>query len=551
MTKSGKYWWLNEESQAMLSRGYIAEGETVEGRIKKICKSTAGYLNRPDLAERFEEIFARGWASLSSPIWANAGESRGLPISCFTSYMDDSMDHIYKTIHEMAMMTQQGGGVAVDMSHVRAKGAPVTGGGTASGIQSFAEPLDATIRNVSQAGVRRGGAAVYCDVRHPDVMDVINFKKKGNIVQTLNTGVVIDDAWMYEMIGGDYDKQVLWGQILQSRKEKGIPYIFFKDTANNNAPQWYKDMSKVINCSNLCSEIMLSTGPDESLVCCLLSMNLFTFDEWKDTDAVQLMIYFLDGIMEEFITKTKGKKGFDRARKFAIEQRALGLGAMGFHSYLQSKGFAYESLDAVYMNEIMFKHIRTEADIATRRLAVEYGEPSLLKGYGVRNATVMAGAPTTSSASILGQVSPWTESYKSNVYTVDLAKGSFVRINKTLQKVLASKGKNTQDIWDSIIFSAGSVQHLDFLTDEEKLVFKTTREIDPKVVIRLAAQRQKYIDQGQSTNLLIDNDMSPSEISNLHIMAWKRGLKSLYYQRGVSKAKEDMAKVIECVSCSA
>lgn len=551
MTKSGMYWWLNEESQKMLDRGYLKPGQTVEQKVKSICESTAGYLKRPDLASKFEEVFARGWASLSSPIWANAGEERGLPISCFTSYMADDMSHIYQTIHEMAMMTQQGGGVAVDMSAIRPKGTPVRGGGTASGIQSFAEPLDATIKNVSQAGVRRGGGAVYCDIRHPDVVDVINFKKKGNVIQTLNTGIKVDDLWMQEMIAGDLEKRTLWGQILQSRKEKGIPYLFFTDTVNNNAPIWYKEKGKVINSSNLCNEICLSTGEDESLVCCLLSMNLFTYEEWKDTDAVELMIYFLDGIMEEFILKTNGRPGFERANKFAREQRALGLGVMGFHSYLQANNISMESLDAVYKNEEIFKLIRRKADVATRQLAQEYGEPELLKGYGVRNATVMALAPTTSSSSILGQVSPQCEPYKSNVYTVDLAKGTFTRVNKTLQKLLASKGKNTDEVWNSIIFRAGSVQHLGFLSEEEKLVFKTFGEISPEVIIRLAAQRQKHIDQGQSVNLMIGNDFSVSQINKWHILAWKSGLKGLYYQRGVSQAKEDMAKMMECVSCSA
>lgn len=306
-----------------------------------------------------------------------------------------------------------------------------------------------------------------------------------------------------------------------------------------------------IHHSNLCNEIYLPTNPEESLVCCLLSMNLYLYDEWKDTNSVELMVYFLDAVMTDFIEKSEGINGMERAVRFAKNHRAIGLGALGFHSLLQNKNISFESLEASYLNHEIFKNLKNKAYKASEELAKEYGEPEVLKGYGRRNTTLLAIAPTTSSASILGQVSPSVEPYKSNYYTVNLAKGSFERMNKPLSKLLKSKGKDTKEVWDSIVFNQGSVQHLDFLSDHEKDVFKTFSEINPEIIIRLASQRQKYIDQGQSVNLMIPNEVSPKELNRLHILAWESDLKGLYYQRGTSVTKEQMAKLMECNSCSA
>lgn len=544
-------WWLNSESKAMLERGYLLPGQTVEEKLKLICKYASDILKRPDLEDKFYEIFSKGWASLSSPIWANFGEGRGLPISCFTSLVEDNVGHIFETLHEVALMTQKGGGTACDFSNVRPKGSPVTGGGTASGVISFIEPFDSTIKNVSQAGVRRGGFAAYLDINHPEIKDFLRIKDKDSSMQSINTAVKVDDAFMEGMISGDKYKREVWAEVLKSRREKGIPYIYFTDNVNKGAPKVYKDKGKVINSSNLCSEIHLSTSGDESLVCCLSSMNLYLYDEWKDTDAVQVMIYFLDAVMEDFITKTKNMDGFKRAHKFAKSQRALGLGVLGFHSLLQKRGVSFESLDAVYLNSEIFKFLEKETEKASRTLAEEYGEPELMEGTGLRNSTLRALAPTTSSASILGQVSPSIEPYKSNYYTVNLAKGSFTRKNKSLQKLLSSKGKDTKEVWDSIMFNQGSVQHLECLTEDEKDVFKTFAEISPEVLIRLASQRQSFIDQGQSLNLMIPHTVSVKQVNQWYIDAWRQGVKALYYQRGSSVTKEALAKMMECSSCSA
>src|SRR5690606_27105483 len=381
--KGTPYWWLNSESHAMLERGYLLKGQTVEEKLKLICKYASDILNRPDLNDKFYEVFSKGWASLSSPIWANFGEGRGLPISCFTSYADDNVSHIFDTLHEVAMMTQKGGGTACDFSSIRPKGSPVSGGGTASGVISFIEPFDTTIKNVSQAGVRRGGFAAYLDINHPEIKEFLRIKDKDSSMQSINTAVNVDDKFMEDMIAGDKNKREIWAEVLKSRREKGIPYITFIDNVNKQAPKVYKDNNLKINSLNLCNEICLSTSVDESLVCCLSSMNLYLYDEWKDTDAVQTMIYFLDAVMEDFIRKSENMKGFERANKFAKSQRPVGLGVLGFHSLLQHRGISFDSLEAAYLNDEIFKYLQLKTIEASKKLAKEYGEPELMKGTGL------------------------------------------------------------------------------------------------------------------------------------------------------------------------
>lgn len=546
-----KYWWYNKESKDMLSRGYLLEGQTVQEKLNLICGHAADILNRPDLKDEFLNVFERGWASLSSPIWANFGQGRGLPISCFSSYIGDSLSSIYGGLKEVAIMTQQGGGTAGYFGKLREKGSPVKGGATSSGAVSFIQLYDQTVEVVMQNSVRRGAFAAYMDVDHPEIKEFLKVKDKGNSMQTINTAVNVSDEFMERMIGGDKHSRDVWALILKSRREKGIPYIHFVDNVNKNKPQVYKDKGLYIHQSNLCAEIELSTSDLESLVCCLLSMNLAVYDEWKDTNAVKLMVYFLDAVMQDFINKARNIDGMDRAVRFAENQRALGLGVLGYHSYLQKNMIPFESFAAQQINAQIFKSIREEAEEATRELALEYGEPELLKGYGKRNATLMAMAPTTSSSSILGQVSPSIEPFKSNYYVVGLAKGSFARKNHDLEKLLKEKGKDNKETWDSILTHKGSVQHLDFLSEHEKNVFKTFEEISPLTIIQQASTRQKYIDQGQSLNLVIPAEMPVKKVNEWMIEAWKLGIKALYYQRGSSVAKDKVLKMMECSSCSA
>jgi ribonucleoside-diphosphate reductase alpha chain len=404
---------------------------------------------------------------------------------------------------------------------------------------------------VSQGNVRRGSFAAYLPVDHPDIGEFLKIKSEGNTIQDLSFGVCIDDNWMQSMKDGDKEKRKIWGDIIKKKFESGYPYIFYTDNANNQAPQVYKDKGMKIHHTNLCTEIMLPNSEDESFVCNLASMNAETYNEWKDTDAVETMIYFLDAVMTEFIIKTKNMKYMEAPRKFAMNHRALGLGLLGWHSLLQSKMISFESMEAKFLNVEIWKHIKAEAEKATKKLATEYGEPPLLEGYGVRNSTLLAIAPTTSSSFILGQVSPSTEPLRDNYFVKDLAKIRSSYKNPYLKEVLKKYGKDDDETWKNILTKAGSVQHLDFLSQAEKNVFKTFGEISQKEIIIQAAQRQKYIDQGQSLNILIPPNTKPKEVSELMIFAWEQGIKSLYYQRNANPAQELARSILTCASCEA
>ena len=413
------------------------------------------------------------------------------------------------------------------------------------------EMFDKAMQVVSQGSVRRGSFAAYLPIDHPDIEEFLKIKSTGNSIQDLSFGVCVSDSWMQEMIGGDIEKRSVWAKVLKRRSESGYPYIFFSDTANNNAPQVYKDKGLTIHNSNLCSEIMLSNSADESFVCNLSSMNLANYYEWKDTDAVEVLVYFLDAVMSEFIEKCEGKKFMEAPLKFAKQQRALGVGGLGWHSLLQSKMIAWESMEAKFLNTEIWSFIRKKADIATQDLAILFGEPELLKGYGRRNATTLAIAPTTSSSFILGQVSPSIEPLNSCYFVKNLAKGNFTYRNPDLKKLLQEKGMDNNDTWKSILSNGGSVQHLDFLTQHEKDVFKNFGELSQKEVIIQAAARQNYVDQGQSLNLMIPPTAKPKEINELMIFAWEQKLKSLYYQRSSNPSQMLARDILSCKSCEA
>ena len=551
-----KYWWLTDESKQMLERGYLLPNQTVDEKLNSICKYAASfYKDEEGLKEKFLEIFERGWCSLSSPIWANFGEDRGLPISCFNTYIPDSMDGIYGSLHEIAMETKLGGGTS-GYFKLRPIGSPIKGGGISSGLMSFVELFDTTTKVVSQAGVRRGAFAAYVDIEHPEIEKFLTVKDKQSSLQSINTGICVSDEWMKLMEDGDKEKREIWAKILKSRREKGIPYLFFSDTVNKNKPQIYKDTNSIINASNLCNEIYLPTSETESFVCCLLSMNLFTYDEWKNTDTVKLAVMFLDAVMSDFIKKVKDIPSMYKTYNFAKRHRALGLGVMGWHSLLQQKMIPFESFEAQQLNTSIFKYLKENSYKASVEIGDKYGYAPIFDEVETsdikrRNTTLLALAPTTSSSSILGQVSPSIEPYASNYFVAGLAKGSFTRKNLQLESVLINKNKNTEDVWKSIIQNQGSVQHLDFLTDREKDVFKTFQEISPFTIIQQASARQYFIDQGQSINLKIPNAMSIRDVNKVHMEAWKLGLKGLYYQRGTSVAKEAVLSMMGCKSCEA
>ncbi len=551
MSEETSIWWLNDESEQILNRGYLLKGETVEGAIDRITHAAARRLYKPELQPAFKEMITKGWISFSSPIWANMGTERGLPISCFNVHVPDSIEGITHKLGEVIMQTKIGGGTSGYFGELRSRGSAVTDNGKSSGAVSFMKLFDSAMDVVSQGGVRRGAFAAYLDIDHPDAEEFLQIKDVGFPIQNLFFGLCVPDYWMQEMIDGDLEKRKLWARVLESRQQKGLPYIFFTDNVNRNRPQVYKDNNMLIRASNLCSEIMLPSSEDESFICCLSSMNLELFDEWKDTKAVKLAIFFLDAVLSEFIEKTKGNYYLQSARNFAIRHRALGLGVLGYHSYLQKNMIPFESFEATQFNARAFRHIKEEADKATQELAHIYGEPELLKGYERRNTTTMAIAPTTSSSAILGQVSPGIEPYASNYYKVGLAKGNFMRKNKYLARLLEEKGLNNEDTWRSIRLNDGSVQHLQELSQHEKNVFKTFKEISPMEIVTQAAQRQVYIDQTQSLNLNIPSIMPIKDVNKVMIEAWKLGVKTLYYQRSQSVAKEMIMNFVSCSSCEA
>lgn len=546
-----RLWWLNEESRAMLSRGYLLEGETPEMAIDRVATTATKILNKPEIYQKIKDNIEYGWMSLSSPIWSNFGAARALPISCYGSYCKDSVSGISESLSEVIMQTKDGGGCSVYFGNVRPRGAVISTGGKSNGSVSFMRLFDTAISVISQSSVRRGSMAAYLNVDHGDIEEFLEIKDIGHDIQNLFIGVNIPDYWMREMIDGDKNKRKIWAKIITCRKEKGLPYINFIDTVNNNAPQVYKDKGLKIVASNLCAEITLHSSEDESFVCCLSSMNAETYDEWKNTDAIETATYLLDAVMEEFINKTEGSYGMERAHNFAKRQRAIGLGILGYHSYLQKNMVPFESIEAKSLNHEIFKLIRDKSLYASQCLAKEYGEPELLKGYGIRNATRTAVAPTTSSSSILGQTSQSIEPISSNYFKVGLAKGSFIRKNKYLQKLLEEKGHDTDEVWDSILLHAGSVQHLDFLSDREKSVFKTFKEISQIEILIQGSTRQRFICQSQSLNVNIPPGVTAKEINQLYIKAWELGIKSLYYQRSQSVSKEMARNILACTSCEA
>lgn len=553
--------WLNENSRKFLESGYLSEGVKPKIRMKEISDNAAKILGIKGFSDKFYDYLSKGYYSLSSPVWANFGKERGLPISCFGSSIQDTMPDILFTQGEVGMMSKFGGGTSGYFGDLRPRGSVIKDNGHSSGAVHFMKLFESMIDVTSQGSVRRGAFSPYLPVEHPDIEEFLKIGTEGNPIQKLTHGVTVTDAWMKEMINGDSKKRAIWAKVIQSRAEMGYPYIFFTDTVNNNTVDVYKDKNMKIKHSNLCSEITLPDNEEESFVCCLSSMNLLHYDEWKDTDAVEMMVYFLDAVMTEFITKleemrdSKEKEKQDaffymeKAYNFAKRHRALGCGSLGWHSYLQSKMIPFESTEASLLNVRIFKNMQKRALQASKELAIMFGEPEILKGYGRRNTCLLATAPTTSSAFILGQVSQSIEPQFSNTYVKDVAKAKVTIRNPYLKEVLKTYDKDNRETWNSILKNDGSVQHLDFLSDNEKAVFKTFGEINQYTILEQAAARQNYIDQGQSLNLMINSNASAKEINDLLIFAWENRIKTLYYQHGTNAAQQ-LNKAL-CTSCEA
>lgn len=551
--------WMTEEGFKTLSGGYLLQDETPRAMYLRAASTSANRLGKPELTTKFFDIMWKNWLCPASPVLSNTGTTRGLPISCFSNHFGDSVDEIMTSMHEVAMLSKNGGGVGTHWNAVRARGSKIALNGRSDGVIPFMKILDSTATGISQGGTRRGAAAAYLDIEHGDFDEFLNMRRPtgdpNRQCTNLHHGVAISDAFMAKVQGKDKEARRRWKEVLKARLETGEPYLFFTDNVNRQNPECYKDKNFLVQGSNICNEIYLYTDSLHTFVCCLSSLNLARWDEWKETDVVETSIWFLDGIMQEFIERAKLIPGFEKAVRFAEKSRALGLGVLGFHSLLQSKMISFDSMETYLLNNLIFKTIRTKADAATKELAEVYGEPEWCKGHGRRNSHCLAVAPTVSNSIISGGNSSGIEPITANAYALKSAKGTFLVKNKQLEVLLEELGQNTDAIWKSIAVNEGSVSHLDFLTSEQKGVFETAREINQFSIIKLAGARQRHIDQGQSVNLFFPANVNAKYFNECHIEAFKAGLKGLYYCRsssilkGDAGSKEYKRELSECSFC--
>ena len=548
--------FFDDVALSTISKGYLMPGETPRKAYKRVANAVADRLNRPDLANKFFKYIWNGWIGLASPVLSNTGTDRGLPISCFGIDTPDSVRGIGLTNAELMRLTSYGGGVGISLSRIRGRGAEITGNGQSEGIVPWAKIYDSTIIATNQGSVRRGAASVNLDINHIDVKEFMQIRRpKGDPNRqclNLHQAVVVDDAFMKRLQDRDSEAMSLWLEILKSRVETGEPYIMFKDNVNKDNPLAYRMNNLDVSMTNICTEITLHTDEEHSFICCLSSLNLAKYDEWKNTDVVEIATYFLDGVMEEFIQKTNGKDSMVRTHRSAKKGRALGLGVMGWHTFLQQKNLAFNSIGATAWTHTIFSDIKIKAEAASRQMALEYGEPTWCKGTGMRNTHLLAIAPTVSNSRI-NNCSAGIEPQPANIYVFNGAKGTFIVKNPELEKLLVEKKHNTTRVWDQIMGDNGSVMGLsnDILTEDEKEVFMTFPEINQLALVQQAATRQKYIDQTQSLNLAFDPTDSPKWINQVHMEAWKLGVKTLYYLRTDSVIKGDLGSrtTEDCLSC--
>lgn len=549
--------FLTEEGYKTLLAGYLQPNETPVGMYRRVAKGAANILKRPDLEQKFFDIIFKNYLCLSTPVAANFATNKALPISCYSNHVPDSTIGIANKNTELMLLSKYGGGVGSYFGDLRPKGSVISGtGGISDSIVKWAKIYDSSIAAVSQGNTRRGSAALYLPVDHGDFQDFISMRKPTGDMNTrclnLHHAITIPDDFMHRAKEGDSHARAKWEQLLELRVATGEPYFLFTDNVNNNNPDCYKDKGFKVFTSNLCNEITLLTDKDHTFVCCLSSLNLAKFDDWKDTDTVELSIYFLDAVMEEFIQKASKIEGFESAVRFAVKSRALGLGTLGYHTALQQKRIAFDSFDAMALNALMFRTIKNKAELATTKMAKEYGEPEWCRGYNRRHTHLLATAPTTSNSLISGGVSQGIEPIAANIYVQNSAKGSFVRKNKNLEVFLEEKNLNTDEVWHQINKDAGSVLNVSGISENDKKIFLTAKEINQHAIVKQASQRQKWIDQGQSVNLFFASNASPKYIHDVHWAAWEGGMKGLYYLRSESVLRSDLASRTkdECEACS-
>ena len=549
-------WGDTDVYKKTIAGGYLLKGESPADAYKRVCDTVARRLDRPELASTFYDYIWNGWLCLASPVLSNTGTDRGLPISCFGIDVADSIYDIGSKNLEMMLLAKHGGGVGIGINQIRPAGAKITGNGTSDGVVPFCKIYDSTILATNQGSVRRGAASVNTNIEHPDFEEWLEIREpKGDVNrQSLNLHqcAVVGDKFMRRIENGDKDARRLWGKLLQKRKATGEPYILFKGNTNKGNPAAYKDNGLKVHMTNICSEIVLHTDESHSFVCCLSSLNLAKYEEWKDTNIIYDSIWFLDGVLEEFIQKAKGKVGFANSVRSAEKGRALGLGVLGWHTYLQEKSLPFEGLLAQFETRRIFSQIKIESERASMDLAEIYGEPLWCVGTGYRNTHLRAVAPTVSNSKLSGNVSPGIEPWAANVFTEQSAKGTFIRKNPTLEKVLSRHKSNDKDTWNKILKDGGSVQDLNFLSEEEKEIFKTFKEINQLELVNQAGLRQQYIDQSVSLNLAFPSTATPKWINKVHFDAWKKGIKTLYYVRTESVLRGDIADKAmseDCVAC--
>ena len=564
-------WGDNDVYKKTISGGYLINGESPRDAYTRVAKTVAKRLYKPELADKFFDYIWKGWLCLASPVLSNTGADRGLPISCFGIDVADSIQDIGNKNLEMMLLAKHGGGVGIGVNMIRPAGAKITGNGTSDGVVPFCKIYDSTILATNQGSVRRGAASVNINIEHDDFEEWLEIREpKGDVNrQSLNLHqcAVVGDKFMRKLELGDPEARKRWSKLIQKRKATGEPYILFKGNTNKANPEAYKKNSLKVHMTNICSEIVLHTDESHSFVCCLSSVNLNKYDEWKNTNLIYDATWFLDGVLEEFIQKAKNMKGFENAVRSAEKGRAIGLGVLGWHSLLQKRGIAYESLLAQFKTREIFSKIKIETERASRALAEIYGEPLWCVGTGFRNTHLRAIAPTVSNSKLAGNVSPGIEPWAANVFTEQSAKGTFIRKNNELKKVLRKIGIDNKDTWDKILADGGSVQAIDALKgwyyDERgrlnqedgepvKNVFKTFKEINQLELVRQAGIRQDYIDQSVSLNLAFPSEATPRWINQVHMEAWKHGIKTLYYMRTESVLRGDIAAAAmdpNCLSC--
>ena len=548
--------WMDEVSLATISKGYLLPGENVKSAYRRVAKAAATRLKKPDLENKFFKIIWKGWLGLASPVISNMGTERGMPISCFGVDTPDSIRGIGLTNAELMKLTSQGGGVGISVSRIRPRGTQISGNGKSEGVVPWCKIYDSAIIATNQGNVRRGAASVNLDINHPDIGEYLQIRRpKGDPNRqclNLHQCVVVDDFFMRKLETRDQEAMGLWAEVLKSRMETGEPYIMFKDNVNKNNPIAYALNNLDVTMTNICTEITLHTDEEHSFICCLSSLNLAKWDEYKDTDTVELATWFLDGVMQEFIDKSAGKDSLVRTHNHAKKGRALGLGVMGWHTFLQQKGLPFNSVASTAHTHNIFSAIRDQAEKASRDLAVEYGEPIWCRGTGMRNTHLLAIAPTVSNSVICGGISAGIEPLPANIYTFNGAKGTFIIKNKVLESILQEKGMDKDRYWDQMLEDGGSAQNLpdDVLSPQEKEMFLTFPEINQLELIRQAAIRQRYLDQTQSLNMSFDPNDSPKWINQVHLEAWKLGVKTLYYLRTDSVIKGDLgSRQSDCVAC--